>query len=142
MRWSIYLVLNGLTRQPIYCGQTQNSLAARLAEVKYEWKKKKDGHRKHLAITGVYAMGGRLDIMEIDHAHSQAEADQLERAHIDSLRKRGYCWGNTAEGGPGNHGVKRNKANRRKIARSVRAYRRRRRYILNLFSSPHFILHP
>ena len=130
----IYGLTNSWTHQIIYVGQSVQPLPARLAQARYEWKKCKDGHRKHLAITGVYALGGKLGIIELGHAQDQAGADALEAWWITTLRDQGYAWGNTSAGGAGQHGVRRSRANRKKIARSLRAYHLKKQFTSSLMS--------
>ena len=119
----IYGLVNTFTGQIFYVGQTKSSLRHRLAQVKYEFRQHKDGKRKHLALMGVYAMGGKVGIIELDRASSQEIADSKEVKWIDTLKKLGYAWGNTSAGGPGNHGVKRSLSQRKRISNSMKKYR-------------------
>lgn len=131
----IYGLVNSWTGQCIYVGQTHQSLSKRLIQTRSRWKKNTDDRAKHFAIMGVYALGGTLIIIELDRAADQDEADRFEILWIDKMKKAGYAWGNVAAGGPGNHGVKRGRAQRQRIARSVRAYRQRERMCKLLLSN-------
>lgn len=138
--FKIYGLTNSYTRRIVYIGQTVQPLPARLAQARYEWTKNKDGKRKHLAITGVYAMGGKLGIIELQRVPTQEQADTQEKWWIDFYNKLGYKLGNTSAGGPGNVGVRRGVAQRKRIAKGVRAFHKRNRFIKNLFNPSIFLL--
>jgi hypothetical protein len=137
--FKIYGFTNSFTRRFIYIGQTVQPLPARLAQARYEWTKNKDGKRKHMAITGVYAMGGKLGIVELQRVPTQEQADTQEKWWIDLYNKLGYRLGNTSAGGPGNVGVRRGMAQRNRIAKGVKAYYRRKRLITNLIQSSNIL---